>query len=109
MNKAILLLSLLEKGLSVTDIKVDNKTLSIKINGKQYKYKPTPPETIDSLEKSFRGIFKYSPGKALAWLKKNSTCEDISSLGAMTKKNFTSGEEERLKIMAHVGSSYVLW
>lgn len=42
----------------------------IKINGHMYAYEPRGID-INKLVKSFTGLYKYSKGKALAWLKKN--------------------------------------
>lgn len=48
------------------------KAYYIAIDGKQYGYVPKT-FTLDQIEAKFKSILKHSPGKALAWLKKNTT------------------------------------
>ena len=64
-------------GLDIRNVKIvkekSGQGLSMEINGKEYRYVSEDMDTAD-LFKKFTSQMKYSAGKALAWLKKNSTC-----------------------------------
>lgn len=66
----------LYENLTVTlgDVKEDKGIFYLMINGKKYGYSESPIAKINvkDLAEKFTKIAKYSAGKALAWVKKNS-------------------------------------
>ena len=62
----------LEENLIVDPLDLTQDFFYVSINGKTYGYQAKPGGNIEDVAKTFRGMLKYSAGKALAWLKKNS-------------------------------------
>lgn len=61
----------LDEDLTIDAHEIEGDIFTISINGKFYKYKSAIDKDIESIAKSFKGMLKYSAGKALAFLKKN--------------------------------------
>lgn len=72
LNESIV--ALLGEGLDVNVLGVSTGEFGLRINGKEYSYAPVKSSglTVYDLERKFKTIAKYSIGRALAWLKKNS-------------------------------------
>lgn len=75
---------------SVRSLGVSDGRLSVNIDGRIYGYEPLSGEEIEKVRKSFEGLLKHSQGRALAWLKKNST---LVSGGKKTNES-VEGEED---------------
>jgi succinate dehydrogenase flavin-adding protein (antitoxin of CptAB toxin-antitoxin module) len=59
--------------LAVIPIGVKGEAFMVKVNGNQYGYAPTDKEmSVKEIADKFAKIMKFSAGRALAWLKKNS-------------------------------------
>lgn len=89
------------ENLAVSAVGMKGKTYYIEINGKMYGYEPLAG-TTDELAGKFAGMLKYSAGKALAWLKKNSnlvhgSMKDGKDLAAQIKAGMAnaSGKSEK--------------
>jgi len=79
--------------LSVVPVGVQGKAFAVKINGNQYSYEPKDEKVpVKDFGEKFVKMMKYSAGRALAWLKKNSI------LVSGSKKN------ENEDIMKHISS-----
>ena len=73
----------------ITTVGTKGKSYFITIDGHEYGYTPLHG-TTDQLAKKFKMILKHSPGKALAWIKKNGKL--IS--GSKEKKKVNEMEKE---------------
>jgi hypothetical protein len=60
------------EGFSVAAVGINGQDFHIKINDHDYGYKPIGM-SVQDLEHKFKGLLKYSSGRAIAWLKRNST------------------------------------
>lgn len=61
----------LEENLIVDPLDITQDFFYVSINGSIYGYQAKGGANIEDLAKTFKGMLKYSAGKALAWLKKN--------------------------------------
>jgi len=59
-------------------------TIFISVSGHKYGYSPIDDRTPDHLVRSFRGMLRYSPWKALNWLSKNAKLVSGSEKGVPT-------------------------
>lgn len=62
----------LEENLIIDPLDLTKDLFYVSINGKTYGYQAKPGEDIENVATTFKKMLKYSAGKALAWLKKNS-------------------------------------
>jgi hypothetical protein len=62
----------LEENLVVDPLDLTSDFFYVSINGKVYGYQAKPGGNIEDVATTFKKMLKYSAGKALAWLKKNS-------------------------------------
>lgn len=67
----------------------------ITIDGNAYGYRPLSG-TTEQVAKKFKMILKHSPGKALAWLKKNAKLVSGSKEKKVHEREFSDGEREEL-------------
>lgn len=61
----------LEENLVVNPLDITKDFFYVSINGTTYGYEAKGGGNIEDLANTFKGMLKYSAGKALAWLKKN--------------------------------------
>lgn len=61
----------LEENLVVDPLDLTRDFFYVSINGKVYGYQAKPGGNIEDVATTFKKMLKYSAGKALAWLKKN--------------------------------------
>jgi hypothetical protein len=61
----------LEENLIVDPLDITKDFFYVSINGKVYGYQAKPGGNIEDVATTFKKMLKYSAGKALAWLKKN--------------------------------------
>lgn len=61
----------LEENLVVDPLDLTKDFFYVSINGKVYGYQAKPGGNIEDVATTFKKMLKYSAGKALAWLKKN--------------------------------------
>jgi hypothetical protein len=61
----------LEENLIVDPLDLTKDFFYVSINGKVYGYQAKPGGNIEDVATTFKKMLKYSAGKALAWLKKN--------------------------------------
>lgn len=80
--------STIDEALSLSDLKVvkekNGSGLSVKINGVEYRY-VSDDKSPAQLLKTVQGMAKHNPGRALAWLKKNS----VNYYGGKDKRRTT--------------------
>jgi hypothetical protein len=72
----------LEENLVVNPLDITKDFFYVSINGNTYGYEAKGGGNIEDIAKTFKGMLKYSAGKALAWLKKN------ANLASGSKKVF---------------------
>ena len=80
-----------EENLIVDPLDVTKDVFYVSINGKTYGYGPKGGSNTEDLAKSFKGMLKYSAGRALAWLKKNSDL--VSGSTKAIAENLAPGQE----------------
>lgn len=61
----------IDENLIVDPLDITQDFFYVSINGSIYGYRAKGGANIEDLAKTFKGMLKYSAGKALAWLKKN--------------------------------------
>jgi hypothetical protein len=76
----------IEESLIVDPLDITKDVFYVSINGTTYGYGPKSGD-VEELAKSFKGMLKYSAGKALAWLKRN------ADLVSGSKKAINEAEE----------------
>lgn len=61
----------IDENLIVDPLDVTKDFFYVSINGTIYGYQAKPGDSVEDIAKTFKGMLKYSAGKALTWLKKN--------------------------------------
>ena len=61
----------LDESLTIDPVSLSNDFFYISINGRVYGYQANSGGNIQEIAETFKKMLKYSAGRALAWLKKN--------------------------------------
>ena len=85
----------LEENLVVDPLDLTTDFFYVSINGKVYGYKAKSGDDIQDVASTFKKMLKYSAGKALAWLKRNTEL----AMGAGGTGPLREGEETFIQFM----------
>ena len=80
----------IDESLVVDPLDITKDFFYVSINGTTYGYQAKAGGSVEDIAKTFKGMLKYSAGKALAWLKKN------ADLASGSKKAVNEAAEETL-------------
>jgi hypothetical protein len=81
----------IEENLIIDPLDITKDVFYVSINGKTYGYGPKNGGNTEDLARSFKGMLKYSAGRALAWLKKNSDL--VSGSTKVLAESLAPGQE----------------
>jgi hypothetical protein len=97
----------LEENLIVDPLDITKDFFYVSINGTVYGYQAKSGGNVEDLAKTFKGMLKYSAGKALAWLKKNAELVSGSKKALNEAKDtLTTKDKEWVKSL---GSNKVVY
>ena len=97
----------LEENLVVDPLDLTKDFFYVSINGTVYGYQAKSGGNVEDLAKTFKGMLKYSAGKALAWLKKNAELVSGSKKALNEAKDvLTTKDKEWVKSL---GSNNVVY
>lgn len=88
----------IEENLTVDPLDLTDSHLFVSVNGKVYGYSAKSGEDIQTVATTFKKMLKYSAGKALAWLKKNTEL----TMGAGGTGPLREAELNKIGICQHV-------
>jgi hypothetical protein len=93
----------IDESLVVDPLDITKDFFYVSINGTTYGYQAKAGGNVEDIAKTFKGMLKYSAGKALAWLKKNADLVSGSkkAVNESTEETLTAKDKQWVKSLGN--------